>query len=311
MPPETKAPRRSRSFRLEREESVGAGLTRIAAGRADSALEKLAGAGDEDLAEAIHGARKDLKKLRAVLRLSREALGEDLFHAENRRFRDAARLLSASRDAEVRLGTLAALRRRRRGDLPRAAAAVWEEALEGERDKLAGGRSEVPLAEAIAAIEAGRERIASWPMQGSGWPLLGAGLQRAYRSGRRAWRRAAADPSPESSHEWRKRSKDLWYQLRIVSPAWPPVLEATAEEAHALTERLGDRNDLALLGADLERCGWMGADDRRDLREAIERAQAEELGAALATGARLYAEKPRAFGRRLGAYWAAWRDPSR
>jgi CHAD domain-containing protein len=308
MPPNEQAAVRPGSFRLGREESVGAGLTRIAGGRADSALARLSEADDESLAEAIHGARKDLKKLRAVLRVSRDALGEELFRAENGRFRDAARLLSASRDAEVRLDTLRTLRRRCGAELPRAAAAVWEEALEGERDELAGGRPDVPLEEAVAMIAAGRERIDSWPLGESGWALLGTGLERAYRDGRRARRRALADPDPAHGHEWRKRAKDLWYQLRIVASAWPPVLEATAEEAHVLTDRLGDRNDLALLAADLKRRGWVSEIDRADLLAAIERAQAALLGEAFALGARLYTEKPRAFRRRLRGYWRAWRD---
>ncbi|MEZ5078079.1 MAG: CHAD domain-containing protein [Solirubrobacterales bacterium] len=308
MPPNASAVPGAGSFWLGRTESVADGLARIARGRADSALEKLGGADDESLAEAIHGARKDLKKLRAVLRLSREALGDELYREENRRFRDAARLLSASRDAEVRLSTLEGLRRRPGSDPPRAAAAVWEEALERERDELAGGRPDVPLAEAVATIAAGRERIDAWPLEGSGWPLLGGGLERAYRDGRRAWRATRDDPGPGSSHEWRKRAKDLWYQLRIVAPAWPPVLEATAAEAHELTDRLGDRNDLALLAEDLGRRAWISEHDRTDLLEAVERAQDELLAEALEIGARLYAEKPRAYRRRLRVYWRAWRD---
>ena len=298
-----------RSFRLRREESVGAGLRRIAAGRADSALEKLRGADQETLAAAVHGTRKDLKKLRAVLRLCRDGLGEELFRAENERYRDAARLLSRSRDAEVKLATLSALRRRFGADLPRAAVAVWEEALERERDRMAGRgqQPDVPLAEAIAAIEEGRRRIDGWPLDNASWKLVGAGLRRSYRGARRGWKRAIDDRSPESTHEWRKRGKDLWYQLRIVAPAWAAVLEPTAGQAHELTERLGDHHDLALLAEDLDARGWVGEDDRAELGAAIERRQEELVDGALEIGARLFAEPPNAFRRRIGDYWSQWR----
>lgn len=303
----------SRAFRLRREESVGDGLRRVAAGRAETALERLGGRQGESPAEAIHGARKDLKKLRAVLRLSRAALGRDLFRAENRRFRDAARLLSASRDAEVRLATLAALRERCGGELPGAAAAVWAEEMARERDEGAAGGAapEQARREAIAAIAAGRDEIATWPLDGASWKLLRNGLRRSYRDGRHGWRQAAAGPSPEATHEWRKRAKDLWYQLRIVAPAWPAVLDPTAEQLHQVAEQLGDHHDLALLADDLEQRSWIDATDRHQLTAAISHRQAELVGAAAATGARLYAERPKAFGHRLGVYWKAWRDPSR
>lgn len=309
MSAESTPPSRPRSFRLRREESVGEGLRRIAAGRAESAIERLDGSAGEAPAEAVHGARKDLKKLRAVLRLSREGLGPDLFREENRRFRDAARMLSASRDAEVKLATLAALRESGDAHLPRAAAAVWAEALEAERDVVVarGGAPPAAVEEAVAAIAAGRERIAEWPLDDCGWPLLRSGLRRSYRDGRSDWRRAREDPSAEATHEWRKRGKDLWYQLRIVAPAWPALLDPTAEQVHQMTELLGDHHDLALLADDLAERGWVDAADRGELVAAIARRQAELVGAAIATGARLYAERPKAFGRRLGTYWATWR----
>src|SRR5689334_22080764 len=60
-----------RSYKLARDEGVAAGLTRVAAECAEAALERLRAAtkGEVDAAEAVHGARKDLKKLRTVLRL--------------------------------------------------------------------------------------------------------------------------------------------------------------------------------------------------------------------------------------------------
>src|SRR5690348_17534612 len=98
-----------RSYGLTRDEEPAAGLTRIAVGRAEAALERLreGKAGEIDTAEAVHGARKDMKKLRTVLRLLRDALGKKRYRRANAHFRDAARALSASRDAEVKLQTLA------------------------------------------------------------------------------------------------------------------------------------------------------------------------------------------------------------
>lgn len=298
----------SRAYRLKTEEDAVAGMRRIAAGRAEEALKRLRDGGEEELAAAIHGARKDLKKLRSVLRLTRDELGRKTFRTEDRRYRDAGRALSGSRDAEVKLESLLALRREF-GDLPAGAAERWAGELESERDELAGvvvGEADGRIGEAVAAIEAGRAAIGGWSLKTGSWALVGPGLSRTYERGREAMARALADPSAENVHEWRKRAKDLWYQLRIVGEAWPGPLGATVEQAHELTELLGDHHDLAMLAADLQTRTDLG--ERAAFETTIERRQGELLGAALGIGQRLYAEKPKAFRRRLERYWLAWRD---
>jgi CHAD domain-containing protein len=298
----------SRVYRLKTNEDAAAGVRRIAAGRTEKALERLRGANEGELAPTIHGARKDLKKLRSVLRLVRGELGKKTFEAENRRYRDAGRLLSGSRDAEVKLETLLALRHRFE-ELPGGAAERWEGMLETERDELAAtmrGETAGRIGQAIEAIEAGRDTIGQWPLRTDSWALVEPGLSRSYRDGRKAMKRVSARPSAGNVHEWRKRAKDLWYQLRIVRDAWPELLGATVDQAHQLTDLLGDHHDLAVLADDLRTRDDVG--DRGAFESAIEKRQAELLDAALGIGQRLYAEKPKAFRRRIERYWLVWRE---
>jgi CHAD domain-containing protein len=284
-------------------------LRRIARGRVEKALERLRGAEGDEPAEAIHGARKDLKKLRSVLRLLREELGKKRFRAENERYRDAGRLLSASRDAAVKLETLRELEVCAGDRFPAAASLAWYEALEADRDRIAGaaeGETAEKVQAAVAAIEKAGEEIADWPSGSDSWRLIEPGLRRGYRDGRKALKRVRADGSAENVHELRKRGKDLWYQLRLLHDAWPGLLEPTAEEVHELADLLGDHHDLAVLAEDLEaRAGLVSS--RADFEALIKARQGELLNAALALGERLYAEKPKHFLRRLRNYWRAWR----
>ena len=191
------------------------------------------------MAAAIHGARKDLKKLRAVLRLVREELGEKTFKRENRRYRDAAQLLSASRDAEVKLQTLRALREHAGGELAPAAVAKLGTDAEGRprRGRLGGGRGPAArVAEALAAIEAGAAAIDDWPLAEDSWELVEAGLTRAYRAGREGLGKLGGGGSDADVHELRKRVKDLWYQLRLLVEAWPGPLGETVDQLDALAE---------------------------------------------------------------------------
>jgi CYTH domain-containing protein/CHAD domain-containing protein len=297
----------SRTYRLLGDEDAGAGMRRVIVGRLDKASERLREGGEEGdaLAEAIHGARKDLKKARAALRLIREELGEQ-FKWENHALRDAARLLSASRDAEVKLETLDALVEGA-GDTPPGATALWREALMADRDRIVGGEGEEAGA-AVAAIEEVAARAPEWRIRHHGWKLLAPGLDTAYSEGREAFAALGDSPSFDAVHDLRKRGKDLWYQVRLLRDAWEPVLEATAEELHDFTDLLGDHHDLAVLADDLEERSPVDPAQREILKALIEARQAELLGGARSAGERIYAEKPKAFGRRLHAYWRAWRS---
>jgi CHAD domain-containing protein len=295
------------SFRLTRDEELAAGLTRVAAGRAEAALERLreSAAGEGDAAEAVHGVRKDMKKLRTVLRLLGFELGTKRHRRENARFRDAARALSEARDAEVKLETLEALAEHE--DLPGEPLDAWRKIL--DRDRVAAANfadDEEAVAQARSLIEAGLESIRAWELEGDSWKLVEPAVVRTYRRGRRAMKKAKARRRAGDLHEWRKRAKDLWYELRLLSCAWPGPLEATAEEAHRLTDLLGDHNDLAVLRGDLRRRN-LGEAETAALEAAIDRRQEELAAQAFSLGRRLYAERPQELNRRLRRYWRAWR----
>ena len=93
------------AFRLKKKESEKKGIRRVAHGRAEDAVGLLR---DEDAnpTEAVHEARKDMKKLRATLKLVRPLIGNKTYRRENARFRDAARALSDVRYAQVRAQTI-------------------------------------------------------------------------------------------------------------------------------------------------------------------------------------------------------------
>jgi len=327
-----------RSYELARGEGLDAGLTRVAAGRAEKALERLrassagevatggvqtggaatgevqtgevatggAETGGAETGEAVHGARKDMKKLRTVLRLLRAELGPKRYRRADARIRDAGRALAAGRDSEVKLVTLDSLAAD--GDaLPAEAVDAWRKILERDRAAAADAPSEArAIGEAISLLEAGLEELNGWELEGDRWKPVGAGLRRTHRRGRRAMEAARRDRGEADFHEWRKRTKDLWYELRLLAPAWPGPLGAAAEEAHALSEQLGDHHDLAVLREDLRERN-LGEAETAALEAAISRRQEELAAAALPLGRRLYAERPREFSRRLHRYWQAWR----
>jgi CHAD domain-containing protein len=297
----------SPEYRLSRDESAPEGARRVAGGRVESALIQLRRESERDLPSAVHEARKDLKKLRSLLRLVRVEIGRKRYRAENKRYRDAGRLLASSRDAEVKLQTVTALRRRYGDEMPPAV--DLEIDLRAERKRLAGDAQDpelrARLEQAAGAIEQGRAAIDDWRLETKGWKLLGPGIEHSHRRGRARLEAVREDPSDVAIHEWRKSVKDLWYQLRLLRESWPAVLGPTSDEAHELSDLLGDHHDLSVLA---EAVRERDDDEQGRVLALIERRQEELLASALPLGARLYAETPSQFAARLEGYWRAWRS---
>lgn len=262
--------------------------------------------------EAVHDARKRLKRVRAALRLVRTALGSRVYDRENAGFRDAARPLTEVRDAKVLIDTLDKL-------TEHFGEQVDGSALEDVRRGLRAHQREVrrrvlkednALEPVKESLEAARERVEKWSVGTRGWSVLGAGLRRVYRSGRDAFAVAQEDPSVENLHEWRKQAKYLWHELQVFQPIWPPIMEELAEQAHTLGDHLGDDHDLAVLRQKLQEEPERFPDRATvDLLTAlIDRRRSELQEQALALGRRLYDEKPKAFVGRLEGYWHTWRS---
>jgi CHAD domain-containing protein len=143
--------------------------------------------------------------------------------------------------------------------------------------------------------------------------VVSDGLRRAYRRGRNRMQRAGEHRSDEALHEWRKRVKDLWYHLTLVTPAWPTVLDVTATAAHDLSDALGDAHDLAvLLQAAQARPGTFDAPaESRLLGDLVARRRAALQSLAWPLGRRLYAERPKAYTRRVSGYLDVWHREAR
>ncbi|MGH2917994.1 MAG: CHAD domain-containing protein [Solirubrobacteraceae bacterium] len=288
-----------RAFKLRRDEFVPDGIRRIARGQLDSAHEQLDGASRRGLAEAIHEARKHLKRLRACLRLTRDAIGEDTYDRENTAFRMAGRRLSAGRDAAVLVETLDGLRERFATELSPQTTDALRGQLDDEHERsLAQMRnSGEDIAAALGTIGDARARTPAWTLASDGFEALAPGLKRVYRRGRRRMRTADGDPTTEHLHEARKRVKDLWHAAQVLRPAAPKRMKRLASDAHGVADLLGDDHDLAVLREYVERHPQCFEDDdrRQALLALIDRRRGALQRKALRQGRRLYKRSPKRF----------------
>ncbi len=88
------------AFRFRLAETFEEGCQRIAREQIERAQAQLRG--PEDPVVAVHETRKSLKRLRALLRLIRPAIGESVFHHENAQVREIARILTVRHERELK-----------------------------------------------------------------------------------------------------------------------------------------------------------------------------------------------------------------
>jgi CHAD domain-containing protein len=299
------------SFQLEANESLGKSVKHIVRKQIESALSFLQARVLRD--EAVHEARKHFKRIRAVIRLVRGELGEQIYHRENLCFRDAARPLTEIRDARVLLETFDKLRElmpAKSRALPTIRRSLEKHHREIRRRVL---NREHAVATVKTSIKEAVERVEDWPIDNDNWPAIGSGLKSVYKKGSRAFDAATRDPSAETWHEWRKQSKYLWHQIQMLEPLWAEVLKKLGDEVHRLTQILGDDHDLTVLRHTL--LGSIAAFGGKEALEtpiALAEHRSDELRReAVPLGRRIYLDSPNDFADRFHGYWKAWRSEAK
>lgn len=241
---------------------------------------------------AVHAVRKDLKRVRAMLRLMRPALRSDDYHHDNALLRDVARSLSAARDSKVLLDTLR--------DLPCASPATAPERnlcahLEREHAHSRGRlRTDgVCLRQACKSLRTVRRRLMEKPASRYDRAVLSLGLQRVYGRTRAALEHAQARPTVANLHELRKQTKYLWHQLEALTGPHTSRNRALISATHRLSDLLGDEHNLAVLHSKVLAAS-LPAKSRKRLLARIAKRRERLVTAAFALAQRTYQDRPEA-----------------
>ena len=296
------------AYRIKRNESVPEAVRRIAGEEINSISSQLAHATGKRRDEAIHEARKSVKKTRALLRLVRPGL-EDAYRVESEVLRDVGRTLSELRDAGSVIEILGKLQEKYPARIERSAANPIRRVLLQKKEE---GEKRANLTEmlhdAAVKLRAMGKRVRRWPIGADGFAAIEDGFETTLRSGRGAFRLAKDKPRPENYHEWRKRLKDHWYHVRLLENLWTEIMLGYEASLKDVETWLGDDHNLVLLRERL-----MAEPDRfgpqksiAPILDHIEKYQKELRDNAEALGERIYEEKPARFVRRIRQLWRDW-----
>lgn len=232
-----------------------------------------------DVHEAVHRARKTIRRLRSFLALlEHSALETAAADAALRRLGDG---LSVLRDAHVVVETCA-----------RLASAQPEQPWQAVRIRLTARRDAI-LARTLARDPGFSRRRAALlrvaaDLQAQPWDLLKRGdirkgVARSERRAQKAEKRATRSHDADDLHRWRRRVRRLRMQLEAL-PAVDDVLITSAKQKgpgrqaralHTLGDRLGRQQDLRMV-RNLVRV-MPGLDGRRSLLAQIDAETAAAL----------------------------------
>ncbi len=304
---------REMELQFKQDESLAAGTQRILEMQLVAALEYLK-APPERRDEGIHECRKCLKYARALLRLVQEGMPKKAFRKWNLSLRDAARCISGARDAKALLECLDTLAGEAgTAEANRASLRACRDVLSRpQADSQTKPVSAEGTAEKAFLLISGKLTTPHDPALGRGREtrILRAGLRRSYALGRRAMARMRKTGDMEAVHEWRKRAKDLRYQVAMLRAVWPGVCDALEAELHQLTDCLGHVHDLDLVEAALAALpqGSLSEETISAVEACADHSAESAAAEALRLGARLYGDKPDNFAGAVAGWWKLWRD---
>jgi CHAD domain-containing protein len=291
------------AYRLKRRSGLSKGLSRIVARQFRAAIEHLGKAGTGE--DAIHEVRKSLKKIRAVLRLIRPDLGKT-YGIENERLRSVSHDLSSMRDVEAMGETLDTLRRRYQRTITPAISTAIARGLarQPQADATSRQRQRI-VTRAVHALDTSASRLEHGVRRVGGSDLVEAGLVRAYRRARKAMKRVRHGPDDVRFHDWRRRSKDHWYHMRLFERI-NPTAHARARVLKQLDDVLGLEHNLTVLrNTILEAPQRFGGRAATTMAGAIDTQQATLRKRALTIGRSLFAHRASTFQRSVSGWLAA------
>jgi CYTH domain-containing protein/CHAD domain-containing protein len=293
-------------FHLRHSESVPEGLSRGLYEQFDVAITELS-ENQESIDHGIHEARKCLKKARTLLRLARPILGRN-YQALNVQMRDVGRKLSELRDMQVLSDTIDQLKEK---DLP----SIVKSALERMRGMILKRKEELfqqseernELTNVLEKLYEIRAHIATWPLELATQETLRSAFEETVRRGQIAFETAFKNEQDDDFHDWRKRTKDLRYQLEFLHKMWPDVLSGYAASAKQLEQTLGEDHDLAVLRSMISRKTPRERKDAALLTVVIREERKALRKEAGSIGQMLYGESPQLWAERLERSWQAWK----
>jgi len=248
----------------------------------------------EDEATRIHDVRKTLKTAAGLSRLFTDLVGAPA-EATLAAINATRRKVGRARDLDILPAVIASL------DPPQETRDALTAAIAEQREAERRAHHDLDVAALAAELRALADSVEAWDVEAAGAAPLIAALRRTYRSARRRGEAALPNGPQRELHGLRVRVVDLVHQLGAFEPAWPAMVRAATRELQRLRTALGDHNDFSVLAEFAAARPELTPEQKVAVAVLIAKRRRPLARRAAQLYARLFAERPSAFERRLAA----------
>jgi hypothetical protein len=198
---------------------------------------------------AVHDVRVLMKKARAAIKLLRSIMDEDSFKREYGAFRETGRIMSTWRESTVHRKLLRDFRKRHPALFARVKdEIVIRQLLEIHDDPSSSAeKNREDLHEIMDILHRSSSRIRFLNMKVPDQGILLDELGRSFTLVSDCYLNARHNPKDVNIHEFRKKTKDLLYQLFFIRHMNPKAVRSLEKNLDQLAQDLGKYNDYAVL----------------------------------------------------------------
>ncbi|MEJ0001526.1 MAG: CHAD domain-containing protein [Verrucomicrobiota bacterium] len=201
--------------------------------------------------EAVHEVRLMVKRVRALLWFAQPVLAKAQVKALKTELRRTAHLLAAHRDLHAAQVTLKRLAEKAGKDRARAAVENASRALTRHENGAAANSSQDSLRAAGKVLCAAVDTFTAEVERVEKWPSTGKRTAKAFRSARRAGRKAQRTREDLDFHDWRKKTKRLLFLLELRDAEPSDGEKRLVKHVDALQSTLGDDHDCVVTAQQL------------------------------------------------------------
>jgi len=290
------------AYRLDFGKPLEAEVRRIAGEQLDAARNLLQHQPD-GLHEAVHDARRHIKRTRALLRLVRSG-DRHFVDQANGQLRDVAHSLAHLREASTLVESATRLLLSVEGREPEKAIVVLIEQLDTRREQLtdadAGLQARIAAADAaLADLVSGLGALDLPAKRKKRAKVLAKGWQRVTEKARSALAGCEEMQASQPFHELRKRSQDRWMHASLLRHVWPAAMISVQRQTKELVDILGQACDLDVLAHHLASDeAVVSGEEKETILLAIDEQRRRLCQAAIEAAPDLYDKRP---GRDAGA----------
>nr|WP_319400137.1 CHAD domain-containing protein [uncultured Carboxylicivirga sp.] len=296
-------------FIIDNEEEFGDGVVRVVIEQLNYIKQQARIPSSIDT--SVHEIRKSYKRLRALLRLIRYDIGEELFLVENAKYKKSGAALSRLRDLHVIISYLANCFEAQELIISEESFIRFIGYLNEQKESVMKRLTDEAVMDLL--IKQCKEQIkviGDIPVQDLGPQTIHNGVIHAYKKCLDKMEAAQLQLDDATLHQLRKKVKYLSNQMLLMQAVWPEYFINYSSSLSAASESLGNDHDLAEAISIIEETPYeiLSGDEKQSLIKSIDNERKHITRDLWPLLGKIFAESSEAFAKRVKSYWLISRE---